>query len=86
MLAVQDGGPGIPPGERERIFERYARLDQQPGRPRVGLGLGLYIARGLARANRGELRVTDPPDGRGARLELRLPLAILPAPGSRRPD
>jgi signal transduction histidine kinase len=86
VLAVQDGGPGIPPGERERIFERYARLDQQPGWPRVGLGLGLYIARGLARANRGELRVTDPPDGRGARLELRLLLAILPAPGSRRPD
>jgi len=86
VLAVQDAGPGIPPGERERIFERYARLDQQTGRPGVGLGLGLYIARRLARANRGELRVTDPPGGPGARLELRLPLATWPTPSTRGPD
>jgi len=65
VLAVQDAGPGIPPGERERVFERYARLDQRTGRPGVGLGLGLYIARRLARANHGELRVTDPPGGPG---------------------
>jgi signal transduction histidine kinase len=80
VLAVQDAGPGIPPGERERVFERYARLDQRTVRPGVGLGLGLYIARRLARANRGELRVADPPGGRGARLELRLPLATSPTP------
>ncbi len=86
VLAVQDAGPGIPPGERERVFERYARLDLRTGRPGVGLGLGLYIARRLARANRGELRVTDPPDGRGARLELRLPLAASPSPSTRGPD
>jgi signal transduction histidine kinase len=86
VLAVQDAGPGIPPGERERVFERYARLDQQPGRPGVGLGLGLYIARRLARANCGELRVTDPPGGRGARLELRLPLATWPTPSTRGAD
>jgi two-component system, OmpR family, sensor kinase len=86
VLAVQDAGPGIPPAERERIFERYARLDQQPGRRWVGLGLGLHIARRLARANRGELRVTDPPGGRGARLELRLPLATSPTPSTRGPD
>jgi two-component system, OmpR family, sensor kinase len=85
-LAVQDAGPGIPPAERERVFERYARLDQQPGRPGARLGLGLYIARRLARTNRGELRVTDPLDGPGARLELRLPLATMPTPSSRGPD
>lgn len=83
VLAVQDGGPGIPPGERERVFDRYARLDQRAGRPGVGLGLGLYIARRLARANRGELRVTDPSGGPGARLELRLPLAASPTPSAR---
>jgi hypothetical protein len=49
VLAVQDQGPGIPPEERGRMFERYARLDR-PTRPAAGgLGLGLYIARGLAR-------------------------------------
>jgi two-component system, OmpR family, sensor kinase len=82
VLAVQDAGPGIPPRERERVFERYSRLDQPVGRPGVGLGLGLYIARRLARANRGELRVTDPPGGPGARLELRLPLAASPTPST----
>ena len=86
VLAVQDAGPGIPPGERERVFERYARLDQRTCRPGVGLGLGLYIARRLARANRGELRVTDPPGGPGARLELRLPLAASPTPSTRGQD
>jgi signal transduction histidine kinase len=76
LLAVQDHGPGIPSGERERIFQPYTRLDQPTTSPgRGGLGLGLYIARRLARANRGDLIVIDSPDRRGARLELRLPLA-----------
>jgi len=76
VLAVQDTGPGIPPDQRERVFERYTRLDQPTTSPGGGgLGLGLYIARRLARADRGELLVTDPPGRRGARLELRLPLA-----------
>ena len=48
VLAVQDTGPGIPPGEREHVFKRYAQLDQRTGRPGAGLGLGLYIARRLA--------------------------------------
>jgi signal transduction histidine kinase len=80
VLAVQDQGPGIPLADRDQVFERYARGDQPTGRPGSGLGLGLYIARRLAGANRGELRLSDPPDGRGARVELRLPLAT-PAPG-----
>jgi two-component system, OmpR family, sensor kinase len=76
LLAVQDHGPGILSGERERIFQPYTRLDQPTTSPgRGGLGLGLYIARRLARANRGDLIVIDSPDRRGARLELRLPLA-----------
>jgi signal transduction histidine kinase len=86
VLAVQDTGPGIPPAERERVFERYSRLDQRTGRAGVRLGLGLYIARRLARASRGELRVTDPPGGRGAHLELRLPLATSPTLSSRGSD
>ena len=74
MLAVIDQGPGVPPEQRERIFERYARLDWATGSAAGGLGLGLYIARQLTRANRGQLRATDPPGGCGARFELRLQL------------
>jgi signal transduction histidine kinase len=86
VLAVEDDGPGIPPDQRARIFERYTRLDQPASSPGGGLGLGLYIARQLARANRGELHVTDPPAGRGARLELRLPLTTSSVPRSDGPS
>jgi len=83
VLVVQDQGPGIPLIERERVFERYLRLDQPTANPgHGGLGLGLYIARRLARANRGDLLATDPPSRRGARLELRLPLATPPPTSS----
>jgi signal transduction histidine kinase len=79
VLAVQDCGPGIPEADRERIFEQFTRL--QPGRRR-GLGLGLYIARSLARAQGGELAAIDPVGAEaGARFELRLPLARRPAGG-----
>jgi signal transduction histidine kinase len=74
ILAIHDQGPGIPPVERSRIFERYARLPQPNGPSGGGLGLGLYLARRLAHANRGEVQAIDPPDGCGACFELRLPL------------
>jgi two-component system sensor histidine kinase KdpD len=85
LLGVQDQGPGIAPADRERIFQPYARLEQPTAsNGGGGLGLGLYIARRLAGANGGQLEVTDPPGHRGARLELRLPLAPATS-GSRRP-
>jgi two-component system OmpR family sensor kinase len=74
VLVVQDQGPGIPAEARDRIFERYARLDRHAGAAAGGLGLGLYLARRLAHANRGTLRLNDPSDGRGASFELRLPM------------
>jgi signal transduction histidine kinase len=75
VLAVEDAGPGVPPGERERIFERFTQLDSGATRRAGGVGLGLYIARRLARDQDGELLLTDPtPPGHGARFELRLPL------------
>ena len=75
VLAVEDTGPGVPPADRERIFERFTQLDSGATRRAGGVGLGLYIARRLARDQGGDLLVTDPtPPGQGARFELRLPL------------
>jgi len=75
LVAVQDQGPGIPLADRDRIFQRHVRLDPPSAGHRGGLGLGLYIARRLATAHRGRLQLADPPGARGARVELRLPLA-----------
>jgi signal transduction histidine kinase len=87
VLAVQDTGPGVPPADRERVFERFTQLDSGATRRAGGVGLGLYIARQLANAQGGELLATDPvPPGQGARFELRLPLAgrgARPLPGRR---
>jgi signal transduction histidine kinase len=76
VVTVTDSGPGVPPAERDRIFECFTRLESGPTRPTGGVGLGLYVARQLARAQGGELSVGEPAgaDG-GARFELRLPLA-----------
>jgi signal transduction histidine kinase len=81
VLAVEDAGPGVPPRERERIFEQFTRLDDESSLQARGLGLGLTIARQLARAQGGELLAVDPRRAAGgARFELRLPLV----PGKRR--
>jgi signal transduction histidine kinase len=78
VLAVEDSGPGVPPADRERIFERFTMLDSGATRMAGGVGLGLYIARQLALAQGGELLAADPtPPGTGARFELRLPMAEL---------
>ena len=72
QIEVIDTGPGVPQPDRERIFERFARLpDSYPGRP-GGNGLGLAIARGIASAHSGTLTCVDPAD-HGARFLLRLP-------------
>ncbi len=72
VVEVSDAGPGVPSGDRERIFERFIRLDGARARDRFGSGLGLAIARGLAEAHGGSLRC-EPPRGGGARFVLRLP-------------
>ena len=72
-VTVTDSGPGIPDDERERIFERLVRLDAGRARDHGGAGLGLPIARALARAHGGEL-VCLPHDG-GAEFRLTLPAA-----------
>jgi two-component system, OmpR family, sensor kinase len=70
-VLVTDDGPGVPPADRERIFDRLVRLDEARGED-GGAGLGLAIARGIARAHGGDLRCVDPPSGRGAAFELTL--------------
>ncbi|MGH2794318.1 MAG: sensor histidine kinase, partial [Actinomycetota bacterium] len=70
-VGVTDRGPGIPESERERIFERFKRLGDHMTRSQGGTGLGLYIARQLARAIGGELAVRSTA-GQGATFTLRL--------------
>jgi two-component system OmpR family sensor kinase len=70
---VVDDGPGIPAAERERVFERFHRTDSGRTRSAGGAGLGLAIVRAIAEAHRGNVRVRDPLDGRGAAIELVLP-------------
>jgi len=68
VVEVTDDGPGVPPADRERIFERFVRQDGGGGRA----GLGLPIARAVARAHGGDLTCADSPAG--ARFVLRLPV------------
>ncbi|GAA2350413.1 ATP-binding protein [Dactylosporangium salmoneum] len=71
-LTVTDDGPGIPPADRERVFDRFVRLDDARSRDGGGAGLGLAIARDIVTTHGGTLRVVDGPSG-GAALHLRLP-------------
>jgi signal transduction histidine kinase len=73
VVDVLDDGPGIAAEERERIFERFVRLDASRRRDAGGSGLGLPIAREILRAHGGELATVPHP--RGAQLRARLPLA-----------
>jgi signal transduction histidine kinase len=73
-VVVQDDGPGVPEAERERIFDRFVRLDAARSRDAGGAGLGLAIARAVAAEHGGSL-VCDPPQTgtSGARFTLVLP-------------
>ena len=69
LVAVEDGGPGIPPDDRERVLERFSRGH---GAPPGGSGLGLAIVAELARRSGGDVRITNGGNG-GTRVEVRLP-------------
>ena len=73
MLSVVDSGSGVPEEQRERIFERFTRLETNGSRP--GIGLGLPIVRQLVAACGGRVWVEDAPGG-GAAFRVALPLRV----------
>lgn len=73
VLTVDDDGSGVPVGERERVFERFVRLDEARSRDAGGAGLGLAIVHDAVRAHGGTVQVSDAPYG-GARFEVRIAL------------
>jgi signal transduction histidine kinase len=72
VAAVEDHGVGIPPGHRERVFERFHRVDPSRSDSTGGSGLGLSIVRGIARLHGGEVRLEEAKPA-GCRFSLLLP-------------
>jgi signal transduction histidine kinase len=73
-LLIDDRGPGIPPAERERVFEPFYRLEPSRNRNSGGAGLGLTIVRQIVEAQGGTIAIEDRPGG-GARIRVGLPRA-----------
>jgi signal transduction histidine kinase len=85
LISITDDGPGVPVGERERIFERFVRLDSARAHHEAGAGLGLSIVREIVRAHGGKVWVEDAEPG--ARFVVQLPVidSAEPAPGTADP-
>jgi signal transduction histidine kinase len=73
-LSVRDEGIGIPAEDLPRVFERYARAHNAVARDIEGLGLGLYLCRGIVEAHGGRIWATSPGIGQGATIVVQLPL------------
>ena len=71
-LMVEDEGPGIPEADRQRVFERFYRVDKARSRETGGTGLGLSIVKHLVGLHGGDVRVENRPSG-GARFIVRIP-------------
>ena len=69
VISVDDDGPGVPPMERERLFDPFTRLEGSRGRGSGGVGLGLAIVKSVAEWHGGEARISDSPLG-GARVSI----------------
>ena len=68
VLVVEDSGPGIPPDERARVFDRFYRL---PGSGAEGSGLGLAIVKQVADAHGAQLTLEDAAQGSGLRVSVK---------------
>lgn len=69
-LKVEDDGPGIPPAERERVFDRFYRV---AGSGQPGSGLGLAIVHEVVQQHRATIQIEDAPGGRGTVFAVRFP-------------
>jgi signal transduction histidine kinase len=78
IVDIDDDGVGVPVADRERVFDRWLRLDEARARDQGGSGLGLAIAKSVAAGHGGDVVILDSPLG-GARLRLRLPMAPRPS-------
>ena len=80
-LRVSDAGVGVPPEQRDQVFERFYQADDGEGRRRYGgLGLGLAISRAIVDAHGGKIWVEDnEAEGRGSIFAMRLPRTAVPA-------
>jgi signal transduction histidine kinase len=83
VFEVEDDGPGIPEAELERIFERFHQVDGSMSREQAGTGLGLALARELARLHGGDITVRSRP-GAGSVFRVELPRRPAAAPERRR--
>jgi signal transduction histidine kinase len=82
VLTVSDDGPGIPPADRSRVFDRFVRLDSARTRDSGGTGLGLAIVATVVEHHQGTIEIHTAPGG-GARFEVSLP--SLPSTDRRSP-
>ncbi|WP_258174785.1 sensor histidine kinase [Actinopolyspora mortivallis] len=73
-VVVDDDGPGIPPEHREKVFDRFHRVDPSRAGEHGGAGLGLALVAGTVRGRGGAVRADSAPEG-GARIEVRWPPA-----------
>jgi signal transduction histidine kinase len=80
-VEIDDDGPGIPVADRERVFDRFVRLDHSRERGTGTTGLGLAIAREIALAHHGRITIQDSLTG-GTRLTITLPIATSGAPSN----
>ncbi len=75
LVRVVDQGIGIPPGDEERIFDRFHRADTRLSRTTAGVGLGLYITRSIVDAHGGRIWAQSAGPGRGSVFTMALPLS-----------
>jgi two-component system OmpR family sensor kinase len=84
LVRIADAGPGIPPEDQERVFDRFYRVDEGRSRDRGGSGLGLAVAQSLVRAHGGRIELNSEP---GATVfTVRLPLDEAGLPGAPGPE